>query len=107
MYLHGARALARSLARASSTTPRHATPTPRATHAPQYHAMGNATAGAMVYGDGPGSLVSNSTGPVVASPGTRNDGAGLVGFVACGGINGPGGAMPRALAKYCGVGGGN
>ena len=122
----------------------------------QFHALGNVTAGAMIYGDGPGSLLALSrrandnnnepkqrrqqqqqhqqqqhqqhqhqqhqqlqregsrTRPVghpggqahaapfeVAGPGESNDIAGLVGFLACGGANGAGAAVPGEYARYC------
>ena len=69
----------------------------------QYHALGNATAGAIIYGNGTGSLAARAaTGGFVAATGGRNNGgaAGEVGFVACGG-GGGGGSMPGRLAKYC------
>ena len=69
----------------------------------QYHALGNATAGAIIYGNGSGSLAARAAaGSFVAASGGRNNGgtAGEVGFVACGG-GGGGAAMPGRFAKYC------
>lgn len=72
----------------------------------QFHVMGNATAGAMIYGNDvlDGSLLDLwMRGKVVAGMGARNNGGswGEVSFLACGGKVGN---VPVRFGKYCYLG---
>jgi hypothetical protein len=70
----------------------------------QYHALGNVTAGAMVYGDArvEGSIASGAFLTIAGAGAANNGGVGQdIGFLACGGTNGSGGATPQALTDVC------
>jgi len=65
----------------------------------QFHALGNSTAGELIYGNGSGSLLARSeAGNFTGGVGDRNSGAGKVGFLACQGASS---GIPAKFAHYC------
>eukprot|EP00746_Dinoflagellata_sp_MGD_P078003 gnl/MRDRNA2_/MRDRNA2_312294_c0_seq1.p1 gnl/MRDRNA2_/MRDRNA2_312294_c0~~gnl/MRDRNA2_/MRDRNA2_312294_c0_seq1.p1 ORF type:complete len:361 (+),score=50.23 gnl/MRDRNA2_/MRDRNA2_312294_c0_seq1:17-1099(+) len=67
-------------------------------YAIQFFALGNSTAGELLYGNGPTSL--QQTLPI-AQPGSTNTGANEVGFLACGHNHDGSFAVPAKYSKYC------